>query len=428
MSVHDITSFKIHQFKGVRATVEILPNGPGLIVIGGANGSGKSSVVDGIMQLVAPSGVAGIPKPRNDGKDSAFIEMTTSQVIARRDYRKDDAGTLTVKALDGAKYGSGKEFMLKSTGGQVFDTAEFAQQSGKDQRADMLRRVDLPFDVDKLDADRARIFDARTEVNREQRKIAARLEGFAHVDPGLALWQKIHGAPLPDTEVSVSDLMAKHTTASTHNRARADAITWALRKADDVADADEMLAQAKRAVLAAQRESNQAILDAEAFSPEVDLTALTAEMEGIDATNAKIRERDARTAVAAELKHSAAAEEDLSAQLDAIDRRKADGLAAAIFPVVGLGIDATGITFEGIPFRQVNPAQQIIVAFDLFTVDKPDLRIIFIKNGDLLDNTSLAGIEKLAIERGYYVIVERDRDNWGELAWIMKDGALAVSA
>ena len=64
----------------------------------------------------------------------------------------------------------------------------------------------------------------------------------------------------------------------------------------------------------------------------------------------------------------------------------------------------------------------------MFTVDKPDLRIIFIKNGDLLDNTSLAGIETLAIERGYYVIVERDRDNSGALGWTMKDGALAVTA
>ena len=151
-------------------------------------------------------------------------------------------------------------------------------------------------------------------------------------------------------------------------------------------------------------------------------------MEGVDATNSKIRAQLSRAGVSAELDESIEAETALTADIKAIDKQKADGLAAAKFPVVGLGIDETGITFDGIPFRQVNPSQQIIVAFELLTVDKPDLRIIFIKNGDLLDNTSLAGIETLAIERGYYVIVERDRDNSGALGWTMKDGALAVTA
>lgn len=389
MTVHDITSFKIHQFKGVRATVEILPNGPGLIVIGGANGSGKSSVVDGIMQIVAPSGVAGIPKPINDGKDSAFIEMTTSQVVARRDYPKDGAGTLTVKAIDGAKYGSGKDFMVKSTGGQVFDTAQFAMLPEKDQRADLLRRVDLPFDVDKLDAQRKALFDTRTNMTREVKKLTAQLAGFAP-----------HDKSLPDAEVSVSDLMAKHREASEQNRARADARDWADRAFQDVEDAEEAVKIAGANLLHAKEALSQATRDFEAFAPEIDLTVLAAEMDGIDTTNVKVRAQLARTGVASELEDTTDAENALTAEIKAIDKTKLDGLSVATFPVIGLGIDDMGITFDSIPFRQVNPAQQIIVAFDLFTIDKPDLRIIFIKNGDLLDNTSLAGIEKLAIERG----------------------------
>lgn len=417
MTVHNITSFKIHQFKGVRATVEILPNGPGLIVIGGANGSGKSSVVDGIMQLMDPAGVKGIPKPIHDGKDSAFIEMTTSLAVVRRVYAKDGPGDLKATAIDGAKYGSGKEFMLKSTGGQVFDTAAFAQQDEKDQRSDMLRRVDLPFDVDEIDADRKALFDTRTETTREVKKLTAQLAGFAP-----------HDKDLPDAEVSVSDLMANANAAHFHNANRDKAANWATQAAYDSTAAAEKLEAAKIEAKRATEAARDALIALDKMAPEIDLTNLNAEMEGIDATNAKVRAQLARTGVAAELALSTDSENALTADIKAIDKTKTDGLAAAKFPVAGLGIDATGITFDGIPFRQVNPAQQIIVAFDLFTVDKPDLRIIFIKNGDLLDNTSLAGIEKLAIERGYYVIVERDRDNSGALGWIMKDGALAVSA
>ena len=264
MTVHDIKTFKIHQFKGIRATVEIHPDGPGLIVIGGANGSGKSSVVDGIMQLVSPAGVAGIPKPINDGKDSAYIEMTTSQVVARRNYPKDGAGELKVTALDGAKYGSGKEFMLKSTGGQVFDTAQFAMLAEKDQRADLLRRVDLPFDVDELDVQRKAFFDTRTDMTREVKKLTAQLAAFAPQDDSL-----------PDAEVSVSDLMAKHATASEHNRARTTAAELAELRFSEVERAETALASAKRELESAQSESIRAAAIAKAFSPEIDLTALT---------------------------------------------------------------------------------------------------------------------------------------------------------
>ena len=415
MTVHDITSFKIHQFKGVRATVEINPGGPGLIVIGGANGSGKSSVVDGIMQLVAPSGVAGIPKPINDGKDSAYVEMTTSHAVARRSYPKDGAGTLTVKALDGAKYASGRDFMVKSTGGQLFDTAQFAQLPEKDQRSDLLRRVDLPFDVDKLDGQRKALFETRTDMTREAKKLTAQLAGLPS-----------HDASLPDVEVSVSDLLSKLNAAHLHNGDHDKATKWATEAAGNAWAATQELEIAQAKVKLTMEAAKVALDAVDDLKPKIDLTDLNAEMEGIDSTNAKVRAQLARTAVAAELAESTDAENALTADIKEIDKTKADGLAAAKFPVVGLGIDETGITFDAIPFRQVNPAQQIIVAFDLFTVDKPDLRIIFIKNGDLLDNTSLAGIEKLAIERGYYVIVERDRDNSGALGWTMVDGALAV--
>jgi thymidylate kinase len=424
MTVHDITSFKIHQFKGVRATVEIHPNGPGLIVIGGANGSGKSSVVDGIMQLMSPSGIKGIPKPINEGKDSAYIEMTTSLAVVRRDYPKDGPGDLKATAIDGAKYGSGKDFMLKSTGGQVFDTAEFAGLDTKDQRAELLRRVDLPFDVDELDAKRKGYFDARTDKTREVKRLAAQLAGFAPAD-----------ASIPLEEVSAAGILAELKVAQESNvivdrlAASAEAAQSEREQAEkNLARLDDELDAARTFLLRAKEAEVDLLAEYKLRLPRIDTEGFGERLNSVEEANAAIRAQAARAALAAELADRTAEEADLTANLTAIDKAKVEALAAAVFPVKGLGIDATGITFDLIPFRQVNPAQQIIVAFDLFTVDKPDLRIIFIKNGDLLDNTSLAGIEKLAIERGYYVIVERDRDNSGALGWTMKDGALAVSA
>lgn len=424
MTQHEITKFTIHQFKGVRGTIEISPNGPGCIIIAGPNGAGKSSVVDGMMQIVSKETITekkGIPKPIHEGKDGAFVEMTTSELTARVTYKKNDGGDLTVTALDGAKYGSPKAFMVKATGGQVFDTAEFETREPKLQRAELLRRVDLPFDVDVLDAKAKGFYDSRTEVGRDVTRLTNQLAGFAPADPSL-----------PSDEIPATTIIAEHAAAVEHNKA--------IESRERATAELEASIEAKRAELVRIREALDAaetwLANAEPTLIEhlavvsglkrIDLAEISARLDSADADNAKIRVQAGRAKIAAELAEKTAEQEGHTANIKQIEAQKKAGLAAAVFPVAGLGIDETGITFDGIPFRQVNAAQRIIVAFDLFTLDKPDLRIIFIKNGDMLDATSLAGIEKIAIERGYYVVIERDRDESRAIGFTVKDGELAA--
>lgn len=418
-----IEKFVIHQFKGVRGTIEIQPDGPGCILIAGPNGAGKSSVVDGIMQLVSKETITekkGIPKPIHDGKDGAFVEMTTSKVVARVAYKKDDAGTLTVTARDGGKYSSPKAFMVEATGGQVFDTAEFEMRDPKEQRAELLRRVELPFDVDKLTQKAKGFYDARTDVGRDVTRLTSQLAAFAAPDPAL-----------PSEEVSATAILAEHAKATEHNRKLEQAMDACAaaqeecRRAKAEVDrlADELDAAQSYEMRA--NETAEALLAAYRAGPElIDLTSISARLETVEADNSKIRAQAQRARIASELASKTAEQSDFTAKIDAIEKQKKDGLATAVFPVKGLGIDDTGITFDGIPFRQVNAAQRIIVAFDLFTQSKPELRIIFIKNGDLLDAESLAGIEKIAVERGYYVVIERDRDESRAMGFTVKDGAL----
>ena len=47
------------------------------------------------------------------------------------------------------------------------------------------------------------------------------------------------------------------------------------------------------------------------------------------------------------------------------------------------------------------------------------------KDGDLLDADSLAAIRELADERGYTVLVERDRDESRQIGFTIESGALA---
>lgn len=419
MGQHEIKKFTIHQFKGIRGTIEIEPGGPGCIVIAGPNGAGKSGVVDGIMQVVAGVGVKGIPKPIHEGKDEAYTEIETTHARARRSYKGDDAGKLEVWSPDGAKYSSGKDFMMKATGSQVFDTAEFEMKADKDQRAELLRRVALPFDLDELEGKRRTLFDDRTNVGRDVTRLQGQLSGFPAATDG------------PREEVSAAAILAEHEQAVRHNAdidQQSDSLRSIQRGVEETVAKVDRLAEeldAARAYLSRAQETEADLRKLVAAAVRIDTDEISARLNAVEETNASIRVQAQRETVADELATRTAEQNSLTAKLAAIDKTKADGLSAAAFPVAGLGIDETGITFDGIPFKQINAAQRIIVAFDLFTLEKPDLRIIFIKNGDLLDEVSLAGIERVAVERGYYVVMERARlDGDAGFRFTVAEGAL----
>ena len=50
---------------------------------------------------------------------------------------------------------------------------------------------------------------------------------------------------------------------------------------------------------------------------------------------------------------------DLTEQINALDQRKTNALAGATFPVDGLGFDADGVTYQGVPLAQASSAEQI---------------------------------------------------------------------
>ncbi|MGL1701411.1 hypothetical protein ACSTHI_23860, partial [Vibrio parahaemolyticus] len=76
----------------------------------------------------------------------------------------------------------------------------------------------------------------------------------------------------------------------------------------------------------------------------------------------------------------------------------------------GLGVDETGITFDGVPFGQVNTAARLQVALAVATADNPEIKLVIIRTGDMLDDISLERVRAIADQRGYTVLMERDRD------------------
>ncbi len=150
-------------------------------------------------------------------------------------------------------------------------------------------------------------------------------------------------------------------------------------------------------------------------------------MAGIEVANEAIRanNRNLEAITASEKLHDEY--EALTAEIEGLDRNKAEGLAAAVFPVDGLGFDESGVTYKGIPFSQASSAEQIQVSLAMAMSLNPTLRVIRIMDGSLLDADSLALISTAATDADYQVWIERVGDG-GEGGVVIEDGEIEAAA
>jgi energy-coupling factor transporter ATP-binding protein EcfA2 len=407
--------FSVSDYKGVRQ-IDLSPAGS-LVVIAGGNGAGKSSFIDAITELFDPKGAKLTPKPIREGADEARAEYVDEdlQLRIRRVWKQNgNAGTLTVEALDGAKYSKPSEVVAGLLGGAIFDPVEFLNLDERRQRDALLAKVDLPFDLDELASQKAGAEARRLEAGRDVKRLQGALD---------SLPKPAEDAPAED--IPAAGILEALDSARLEQRlaeeAQADYDGLAARYDDLTVQIEELEARRKKV-----GEEQEVARDRLLSLPDpVDIEPLQVQLRNFDAINQAVRDRKVYERTAADLAAAAHLHEAAQAALDAIDAQKRSGLAKAKFPVNGLSIDEDGVTFDGVPFGQVNSAMRRRVAFAIATSGDPKLKLVIVKDGDLLDADSLAAIREIADERGYMVLMERDRDESRSIGFTVQDGALA---
>lgn len=401
-----IISLKSTNFKGLKA-VEIRPDG-NMVPIHGKNGSGKSSVLDSITAALGGVDKTATPKPVRDGEDKAEIVLETEDLIVTRKFTAAGGSTLTVKSKDGATFPKGQAKVDSLLGKLSLDPFAFTQLDAKKQRAQLLEIVELPFDLAAIDAERKQLFDERAEVGRDGKAI-----GEVQVD----------GA-LPLVETSAGEIIATIRAAEEAKR--------------ELSSADEKVNAATEKVAAIKAEIERLTGDLQGWEASLtasraalgtlpqpaDTSELEAQLSAVEETNAAIRANNQAIEQAkrkATLRDKYAA---LSNKLAEIDQRKTDGLAVAKFPVDGLGFELDGVTFNGIPFTQVNSAMQLQTSLAMAAALNPELRVIRIAEGSLLDKDGLKLVAEFADKHDYQIWLEIVGEGDGS-GIVIEDGSVA---
>jgi predicted ATP-dependent endonuclease of OLD family len=413
---------KAKGFKGIEL-IEMRPKKT-VTVLGGKNRQGKSSLLDGISAALGGKKLCP-EKPIRDGQDSACItveldgepaKMVPPITVTREFYRKEDGtvdSKLEIITKDGYKAPSPQTMLNDLMGKLGFDPESFLRMDPKKQ-AEVLREL-VGLDFSELDAEYKKIYDRRTVLTGEGKKLKSQLEAAPiHKDA-------------PDQEVSVSKLAAQLSEVHAANRkneaqrqalrameAKASEASKAVeRKDDEIAALEQQIAKARetRAMLeATHSEYLKSVTEQTKLVnalKDQDTSDIEKKIASAEELNRKVRENAKHNELAESVQAKQKEWLAASARLKEIEAKKEEMRRSAKWPVDGLGYDDTGVTYNGRPFAQGSSYEQRKVAMGICVALSPNLKFAFLKDGSLLDDESMIEFAELAAENGIQLFVER---------------------
>jgi len=388
-----ILKLRVQNVKGVTDAV-VEPGENSLVVIGGRNGQGKSSVLDSI--VYALGGKKAMPKePIRQGEDDAEIVLELEDVVVtRRMTAKTDR--LEVCSREGAKFKSPQAMLDRLVGRLSFDPLAFARlgetAAGRREQAELVMQLG-GLDFSELDAKRQAAFDKRTDINRDLKNVRARLEQMPHHEDA------------PEEEVSVTDLAGELQKAQDHNSAidrvrdaATDARITAGEIAEEIEQLQERIKEREVAFEAAKKEAEAKDKERVELGDEIDAAPIIERMRGAEEANSKVRENHAHDAEAEALQKLAQEADALTTKLQDLDEEKAAAIRKAELPVAGLGFTEDGLSLNDIPFNQASASEKLRTSVAMGMAANPGLRVMLIDQGSELDPANMGLLAEMAEE------------------------------
>ena len=395
------------------ATITANPDGS-LVVLAGANEQGKSSAIDAI--AYALGGEKLIPeKPVRQGAKKAVVTVILDDYVVTRTIQASGGGSLVVTNREGLKYPTPQALLDGLLGKLAFDPLAFAQAKPADQATTLRALAHL--DTTDLDTARKVAYDRRTEVNRELTRAQAAVSSApVHAGVGTTILSSDEvRAPLvraDNLHSAAVEAERRETFAESRQNIarailiRANARVESLRADLEVAEAESE--QAEMIVAVAEDEVRAASVNAaHARSLVLDRDDLRAQFDELVEHNRQAEENRRRDGLMAQVNLLSSDADRLTETIARYDTEKAERLAAAVFPVDGLGLDDAGVTWQGLPFTQASTAVRTRVSVAIGIALNPTLKVLLVRGGNDLDDRSLAAVAAQAHDAGAQIWLER---------------------
>lgn len=429
---YKIISLEANNIKVLKA-IRITPE-KNVITLTGDNGAGKSSVLDSICYALGGADEI-CEKPIREGATSAKVVCTLNGLIITRKF--GPTGTvLHVTDAEGVPQRSPQAILDSLVGNLSFDPLSFARMTPAQQLITLRNLVGLDFT--ELDQKRQRLYNERTIVNRE------------HDTAKTLLLSCPHFPDAPKEEISISELTKQIEEIANRNQARAkerEKLPEAKRKTEQLQEIAkskqervdflkseaERIAQQLKLATTELEEASSKVLEAVKFETSVsqqlasvvdeDATALKEQISKAEEINRQVRANATRSEKQKTANEKNRKSDELTKEIEAVDRTKQEQLAKAKFPLPSLSFDDGHVLLDGVPFSQASDGEKLRVSVAVGMALNPSLRVIFIRDGSLLDKDGLKTVAELAEKNDYQVWLE-DARSTDPTALVIEDGEI----
>jgi len=379
--------------------IDITPKpGAPLVIVAGNNGEGKTSVLDAIMWALG--GADAVPKdPIRHGQTKAIATVDLGEFTATRTISAK-GNSLEVRRK-GIRQDQPQTILNDLLGRLTFDPLEFSRMKPAQRLETLLSLVDLSLNLTAHAAKRKEAFDRRTGVNQRKRDLTGELRELVEPD-----------AELPTEPVNVGALVASKNqmqqVIDSNERIRREFTA-------EVSAADNLRVSIEKSKCDLEEQEKQlAVADDRIKTRRTGVERLeTPDMATIDAQIADAHNLNTKIVRATDYAQKVqrlgavtAEVDELSAEIQTLDEMKESTLAAAEFPVDGLSFADGDVSFNSILFDQLSSAEQLRVSLAMAMAMNPQLRVVRITDGSLLDETSLGIVRDMAQEKDYQVWIE----------------------
>jgi len=427
-----ITKLSIRDTLRISA-VDIEPNGA-TVTLGGKHAAGKSSILKSILLGLQGKTALGknekITKPIRDGAKKGIVKIEIAELdLVVTLTHTPSTEKLVLTTMEGMVYpGAPRERLAKLLQVRTFNPMSFAT-ADEAKQTEMLMGF-LGLDFADLDAQHKRVYDQRSDVNRKGRD----LKGVVAKLP--------HHKDAPSEEVSVKALVGelekREAIAAQHDYERhelaeaerefQEAHVGAAGTSARIVGLERELEQLRQALDARNQELDaqqehvdklKAEVDAQVWPDLDEVKTQIAESESI---NRKVRANQHRATEQKELDTLKTQSDALTAALEANRTERRKRVAAADFPVDGLGFaDDGAVTLNGIPFSQSSHTEQNEVSAAFMANSNPTLSVFLLPDASTLDEEGLAFMADLAKKQGCQLWLEDCRTTDPD-AFIIEDG------
>jgi DNA repair exonuclease SbcCD ATPase subunit len=399
-----ILKFLAENVKGIKV-VELSPNGES-VVLSGANGAGKSSVLDAIFLTLCGGD---LPLRNGAEKGGTEIDLGDYTVIRKRTEKTD---RLIIKNKEGAIFPEPRAMLQKLVGKLTIDPLAFVKLKPRDQLDVLFQLIPgLEKGLNNIEKRIEEIKTKRSNILAMGNRAKVELENM----PTLT--------DIPANEIDVSALTEKLNETIRNNkildekRQQKNELTLnAIEMAHDLSETEkeiEALEQKKKSLSVGVVNINACIKELGDIPENESIESITAEIAGAEEINKKYRQVIDRQKKAKEKDELGTQYSKLGDEMKKVEAEKSALLSTAKMPIAGLSVAGQDVIYNGVSVSQLSTSEKVRVGAAIAVAQKPKAEIILADDVSLLDKKSLAILHDICKDFQIWQVVNDDSGNVG---------------